>query len=86
MTNQEISIELQTRLTYICKAIAHEPESLLIDIKEVHGKYLFYLKPSPIDVGVFIGKKGIMVESLRVITRSIGAQLNVALEFHLLEN
>lgn len=76
------SIDLQT-LTYIITHLVTEPESVVVDRNIDEKGVLLTVRVHAKDMGIVIGRSGIMANSIKTYMRALGKahDMNIRIEF-----
>jgi uncharacterized protein len=82
MTDENQTIDIQT-LTYILKHLVTAPELIEIERTLDEQGVLLSVKVDPKDMGILIGRNGVMANSIKTILRAVGKanDMNIRVQF-----
>jgi predicted RNA-binding protein YlqC (UPF0109 family) len=82
MTDENQTIDIQT-LTYILKHLVTAPELIEIERTLDEQGVLLSVRVDPKDMGILIGRNGVMANSIKTILRAVGKanDMNIRVQF-----
>ena len=67
--------KIKDLVEYIVKALADEPDAVVLSEIEGESSIVLELRVAPVDMGRMIGRQGRTINSMRSLARVLGAKL-----------
>lgn len=72
-------------ISYLVKNMVNEPERVEIRTLEGQNGMLIEIRVAPDDVGKVVGRKGMIIRSLRTLATNIGARLGFRVQLEIIQ-
>ncbi len=78
--------DIEKHILYVVKQLVDAPDEVYVRKSVSNGVTRFHIETTTHDVGKVIGKKGMTIQSLRTVCRSIAAKNNLMIEIEVKED